>query len=75
MKNFTKNFYLHQNLSKIDYKKIDNLALNLEIIRKQKGRLFILGVGGSAGNEAMQLMIHENFVGLKHTLRQIMFPN
>ena len=52
MKNFTKNFFLLASkiCQKIDYKKIDNLALNLEIIRKQKGRLFILGVGGSAGN-------------------------
>ena len=52
MKNFTKNFFslASQICLKIDYNKIDNLALQLEKIRKQKGRLFILGVGGSAGN-------------------------
>jgi D-sedoheptulose 7-phosphate isomerase len=36
--------------NKIDKSKIDNLATELELIRKNKGRLFVLGVGGSAGN-------------------------
>ena len=35
----------------IDYKKIENLALELKNLRDiKKGRLFICGVGGSAGN-------------------------
>lgn len=35
---------------KIDLNKIDNLAIELDIVRKNLGRLFVLGVGGSAGN-------------------------
>jgi len=35
---------------KIDLIKIDNLAVELANIRQNKGRLFVLGVGGSAGN-------------------------
>jgi len=35
---------------KIDKKQIDNIVLLLKEIREKKGRLFILGVGGSAGN-------------------------
>ena len=35
---------------KIDYKKIDKLIGSLVRLRKLNGRLFILGVGGSAGN-------------------------
>lgn len=34
----------------IDIKKIDELANNLKLLRDRGGRLFILGVGGSAGN-------------------------
>lgn len=36
--------------NKIDHKKINDLALSLKSLREQNGRLFILGVGGSAGN-------------------------
>lgn len=35
---------------KIDHNLIENLARNLSDLRKNKGRLFVLGVGGSAGN-------------------------
>ena len=35
---------------KIDYKKIEKLIGSLVRLRKLNGRLFILGVGGSAGN-------------------------
>lgn len=35
---------------KIDKKEIQKLAENINVIRKKKGRLFFLGVGGSAGN-------------------------
>lgn len=38
--------------NKIDHKKINDLALSLKSLREQNGRLFILGVGGSAGNAA-----------------------
>lgn len=36
--------------NKIDMNQIDNLANELDLIRKNEGRLFVLGVGGSAGN-------------------------
>ncbi len=36
--------------NKIDINQIDNLANELDLIRKNEGRLFVLGVGGSAGN-------------------------
>ena len=35
---------------KIDTKKIEKLALELAKIKKRKGRIFFIGVGGSAGN-------------------------
>lgn len=35
---------------KIDIAKIDQLAIELAALRKRKGRLFILGIGGSAAN-------------------------
>ena len=34
----------------IDYEKIDQLASNLKTLRDNNGRLFVIGVGGSAGN-------------------------
>ena len=37
---------------KIDKKKIDQLAKSLVLLRNRKGRLFFLGVGGSAGNSS-----------------------
>ena len=36
--------------SLLDANKIEKLALNLADLRSKKGRLFFLGVGGSAGN-------------------------
>jgi len=35
---------------KIDLKKLEKLCVTLSQIRKKKGRVFFLGVGGSAGN-------------------------
>ena len=35
---------------KIDKKKILNLAEQIKLIKNQSGRIFFLGVGGSAGN-------------------------
>ncbi|MBT3910520.1 MAG: SIS domain-containing protein, partial [Rhodospirillaceae bacterium] len=34
----------------IDHEAIDRLAVSLADLREREGRLFILGVGGSAGN-------------------------
>lgn len=36
--------------SKIKYKEIENLVKEILKIKNQKGRIFFLGVGGSAGN-------------------------
>jgi D-sedoheptulose 7-phosphate isomerase len=37
-------------IEKIDKKKISNIARELASLRKKKGRIFFIGVGGSAGN-------------------------
>jgi D-sedoheptulose 7-phosphate isomerase len=37
---------------KIDKKIIEEIALQLKILRESSGRLFVLGVGGSAGNSS-----------------------
>lgn len=34
----------------LDHKQVDNLAIELRNLRERDGRLFFLGVGGSAGN-------------------------
>ena len=49
---FTKNFLnsISSICSLFDYNKIDNLVLELVKIKKKSGRIFFLGVGGSAGN-------------------------
>ncbi len=39
-----------ESLLKLDEKKINQTVLSLKRLRKNKGRLFIIGVGGSAGN-------------------------
>ena len=41
---------IYQSLKKLDEKKIDQTVLLLKKLRRNKGRLFIIGVGGSAGN-------------------------
>ena len=51
-KNFTFQYFKQISLisSLINVNDIDKLATELKNLRKRKGRLFILGVGGSAGN-------------------------
>ena len=51
-KNFTFQYFKQISLisSLVDVNDIDKLATELKNLRKRKGRLFILGVGGSAGN-------------------------
>ena len=39
-----------ESLFKLDEKKISQTVLLLKKLKKDKGRLFIIGVGGSAGN-------------------------
>ncbi len=50
--NFIKNYKnnILSSLIELDNKKIDKAILLLKQLRKNKGRLFIVGVGGSAGN-------------------------
>jgi D-sedoheptulose 7-phosphate isomerase len=50
--NHTKNYFegISKISKKIDQKKIEKLAKALSKIKKNNGRLFFLGVGGSAGN-------------------------
>ena len=48
-----KYFFQVENIARlINKKKIDSLAKDLSIVRKKSGRLFFLGVGGSAGNSS-----------------------
>lgn len=51
-KNFTQHYIneFTKTLNKLDFKKIDRMAIELSKIRRRNGRLFLLGVGGSAGN-------------------------
>lgn len=48
----TKAFFEHsiRVCKEIDYVLIDSLAANMAALRERAGRLFVLGVGGSAGN-------------------------
>ena len=52
IKNYYQNFF--EDIAKIslnvDYKKIENIVILLKKLRKQSGRLFFIGVGGSAAN-------------------------
>jgi D-sedoheptulose 7-phosphate isomerase len=50
--NFTKHFFQEANksISRIDEKKIEAIAKLLDNLRSNKGRLFIMGVGGSSAN-------------------------
>ena len=41
---------IQQTTSKLDFESIEQLALDLVELRKGGGRLFLIGVGGSAGN-------------------------
>ena len=52
VENFIDNFLNEsiESLKNINHKQIENLVLSINKIRLQKGRIFFLGVGGSAGN-------------------------
>ena len=41
---------LRYSISKLDKKKIDKLINSIKLIKKNNGRIFFIGVGGSAGN-------------------------
>ena len=50
--NFTSNYFdsVNNSIENLDLKKIDKFITMLDRIRANNGRLFIIGVGGSAGN-------------------------
>ena len=75
MNEFTKNFFeeASQICKQIDYENVNNLVNELCKLRESNGRLFILGVGGSAGNASHAVNDFRKFVVLKHTHLQIMF--
>ena len=50
LKNYLKNFKL--SLENIDLLKLEKAANILNNVRDKKGRLFVLGIGGSAGNSS-----------------------
>lgn len=51
LKNIDKFFYeVNKTINLIDKKKINNLVKEIVKIKSKKGRIFFLGVGGSAGN-------------------------
>ena len=54
MKNFLNNFFLNFKiaLQKINILNLEKAAKIIDVTRNKKGRLFILGVGGSAGNSS-----------------------
>ena len=41
---------MRYSISKLDKKKIDKLINSIKLIKKNNGRIFFIGVGGSAGN-------------------------
>ena len=45
---FFDNFSITNSL--LDYKKLETIAYQLSLVKKNNGRLFFIGVGGSAGN-------------------------
>ena len=53
MKNNFVNLFLKESIKsikEINQKQIEKLILKIDKVRSQKGRIFFLGVGGSAGN-------------------------
>lgn len=52
MSKFINHFFSQylKSIESLDFKKIESLVLDLKKIKKKKGRVFFLGVGGSAGN-------------------------
>ena len=52
MKNFSNNYLKNfsESIATLDLKKIEKSVEILNFTKKKKGRLFILGIGGSAGN-------------------------
>lgn len=62
-------------LSGLDTDAIERLALRLAAVRNNGGRLFLLGVGGSAGSASHATMIFASSAPLRPIAPRIMFPN
>ena len=69
------NFFENINftLSKLDKNRINDTIKLFKKIRNNQGRLFIIGIGGSAETLRMQLMTFENYVILMHILQLIIY--
>ena len=52
-------------IKKIDTKKIENMVDIILNVRKQKGRIFFLGVGGSAGNSSHATNDFRKIIGIE----------
>ena len=52
-------------IKKIDTKKIENMVDLISNVRKQKGRIFFLGVGGSAGNSSHATNDFRKIIGIE----------
>ena len=65
--NFTKHFFEEANksISRIDEKKIEAIAKLLDNLRSNKGRLFIMGVGGSSANASHAVNDFRKIVGIE----------
>jgi len=51
--------------SRIDHAKVDKLAAELAALRERGGRLFVLGVGGSAGNASHSVNDFRKLCGIE----------
>lgn len=51
--------------SQIDHAKVDKLASELAALRERRGRLFVLGVGGSAGNASHSVNDFRKLCGIE----------
>ena len=67
MKNFTKNYLKESKLiiDNIDKKKINNVIDLIYIVKKNLGRIFFLGVGGSAANCSHAVNDFRKIVGIE----------
>ena len=52
-------------VSQIDHAKVDMLAAELAVLRERGGRLFVLGVGGGAGNASHSVNDFRKLCGIE----------
>ena len=75
--NFTETFIAEavEILNKLDIVAIEKIADILAQTRDRGGRLFVLGVGGSAANASHAVNDFRKIVGIETYALPIMFPN